>query len=110
MLYFINKNANYSQNDYNMKRIIILMSLLLNILFINSLKAQQVIVTDDSTYTTPANGAILDVKSTTKGFMPPRVALNSLTDTTTIPSRTNGLLIYNTGAGSLTDKGVYSFG
>jgi len=36
-------------------------------------KAQQVIVSDDASYTTPANGAMLDVKSTTKGFMVPRM-------------------------------------
>lgn len=69
--------------------------------------AQQVIVTDDASYTTPASGAMLDVKSTSKGFMPPRVALASLTDATTIASPATGLMIYNTGTGALTAKGIY---
>jgi hypothetical protein len=71
------------------------------------LNAQQVIVTDDATYTTPASGSMLDVKSTTKGFMPPRVALTSLTDASTIASPATGLMVYNTGSGALTDKGIY---
>ena len=58
--------------------------------------AQQVIVTDDASYTTPAAGAMLDVKSTSKGFMPPRVALTSLTDGSTVATPANGLIIYNT--------------
>ncbi len=74
---------------------------------VNAVQAQQVIVTDDANYTTPASSSVLDVKSTSKGFLPPRVALNSTKDVTTIASPTNGLLIYNTGAGTLTDKGLY---
>lgn len=69
--------------------------------------AQQVIITDSAKYTTPAAGAVLDVTSSSKGFLPPRIALNSLTDVTTVPSRTNGLMVYNTGTGTLTDKGMY---
>jgi len=69
--------------------------------------AQQVIVSDDASYTTPASGAILDVKSTSKGFMMPRVALASLTDQTTVASPATGLMVYNTGSGALTEKGVY---
>ena len=57
--------------------------LLITILFAGSALAQQVIVSDDANYTTPASGAVLDVKSTSKGFLPPRVALNSLKDQTT---------------------------
>lgn len=69
--------------------------------------AQQVIVSDDAAYTTPASGAMLDVKSTSKGFMMPRVALTSLTDQTTVASPATGLMVYNTGAGALTEKGIY---
>jgi hypothetical protein len=58
--------------------------------------AQQVIVTDDASYTTPASGSVLDVKSTSKGFMPPRVTLTGRTDATTITSPTTGLMVYNT--------------
>jgi len=59
------------------------------------LKAQQVIVTDDGSYTAPANGAMLDVKSTTKGFMVPRMTTaqrNTLGGTT--PA--NGVVVYDT--------------
>jgi hypothetical protein len=47
--------------------------------------------------TTPEASAKLDVYSTNKGFLPPRVTLTSGTDTTTIPSPATGLLVYNTG-------------
>jgi len=70
-------------------------------------KAQQVIITDDAAYTTPASGSMLDVKSTNKGFMPPRVALTSLNDASTIASPTTGLMVYNTGVAALNDKGIY---
>ncbi|WP_312903277.1 hypothetical protein [Chryseobacterium taichungense] len=55
----------------------------------------------------PDASAALDVTSTNKGFLPPRVALNSKTDVTTISSPTAGLLVYNTGAGSLKSAGMY---
>jgi hypothetical protein len=40
--------------------------------------------------------AALEIESTNKGFLPPRVALTSTTDITTIPSPAVGLLVYNT--------------
>jgi hypothetical protein len=58
----------------------------------------QVIITNDASYTTPASGAMLDVKASNKGFMPPRVSLTSTVDVTTIPSPASGLLVYNTNA------------
>ncbi|NDP21333.1 MAG: hypothetical protein GZ091_09675 [Paludibacter sp.] len=73
----------------------------------SSLKAQQVIVTDNASYTTPASGAMLDVNSTSKGFMPPRVALVSITDVTTIANPSTGLVVYNTGDVGLTVAGLY---
>jgi hypothetical protein len=63
---------------------------------INYSRAQQVIVTDDASYTTPATGAMLDVNSTNKGFLPPRVTLTGTEDATTITSPSSGLIIYNT--------------
>jgi len=69
--------------------------------------AQQVIVSDDPTYTTPASGSVLDVNSTSKGFMPPRVALAGISDVTTVQSPATGLMVYNTGAGALTEAGIY---
>ena len=47
--------------------------------------------------TTPANGAMLDVSSTDKGILIPRVALNSTINTSPItPAPTTSLLAYNT--------------
>lgn len=40
-----------------------------------------------------------------KGFLGPKVALNSPTDITTIPSPAVGLLVYNTGTGTLATSG-----
>ncbi|MEI7503846.1 MAG: hypothetical protein WCJ61_11235 [Paludibacter sp.] len=90
-----------------MKKTFTLIIFLCIIGIVNTANAQQVIVTDDAKYTTPASGAMLDVKSTSKGFMPPRVALTSLTDATTIVTPATGLMVYNTGTGALTDKGIY---
>jgi len=55
----------------------------------------------------PDASAALEVTSTNKGFLPPRVALSSKTDTSTISSPTAGLLVYNTGVGSLKSAGMY---
>jgi len=47
--------------------------------------------------TNPANGALLDINSSSKGFLLPKVTLTSTSDITTIsPSATVGLLVYNT--------------
>ncbi|MFZ4454984.1 MAG: hypothetical protein ACOYOT_02060 [Bacteroidales bacterium] len=61
--------------------------------------SQTVVVSDDPTYTTGASSAMLDVKSTNKGFLLPRVA-----DTTAISSPTAGLMIYDT-----TNKKVWMY-
>jgi hypothetical protein len=47
--------------------------------------------------TTPDASAKLDISSTNKGFLPPRITLTSLIDNTTIPNPATGLLVYNTG-------------
>jgi hypothetical protein len=47
--------------------------------------------------TTPDASAKLEVSSTNKGFLPPRVTLTSGTDNSTIPNPATGLLVYNTG-------------
>jgi hypothetical protein len=71
-----------------------------------SANSQVVIVTDDASYTTPASGAMLDVKSTNKGLLPPRVSLISITDVATIPSPTAGLIVYNTNASITNGQGI----
>ena len=48
--------------------------------------------------TSPDASAKLDVYSTNKGFLPPRVILSSSTDATTITSPAEGLLVYNLGS------------
>jgi len=65
------------------------------------LKGQGVIVTDDANYTTPASGAMMDVKSTTKGFMAPRVALTATNAASPLTLPSTELLVYNTATTSL---------
>ena len=48
--------------------------------------------------TTPNASAKLDVYSTNKGFLPPRVILTSATDASTIASPAEGLMVYNVGS------------
>ena len=51
--------------------------------------------------TSPDDGAILDISSTDKGLLIPRITLTGLNDNTTITPITTGLLIFNsTAAGS----------
>jgi hypothetical protein len=75
--------------------LIITMGLMLSFL---TTRGQVVIITDDASYTTPASGALVDLKSDTKGFLAPRVSLTSTTDVTTIASPVTGLLVFNTNA------------
>jgi microcystin-dependent protein len=56
--------------------------------------------------TSPNASAKLDVYSTNKGFLPPRVTLTSATDATTIASPAEGLLVYNLGSVGL-QSGYY---
>lgn len=55
--------------------------------------------------TTITSSSVLDIESTNKGVIFPRVALSSATDNSTIASPVAGLMVYNTGAGSLSYKG-----
>ncbi len=71
-----------------------LFSLLAIILVYSITILAQVSVNTDGS---PADSsAMLDVKSSNRGFLPPRVALDSLNDTLTISRPATGLLIYNT--------------
>lgn len=60
---------------------------------------------------TPNSSAILDVNvdglpsGSKKGFLGPKVALDSYTDQMTISSPATGLLVYNLGTGGLTYSG-----
>lgn len=56
---------------------------------------------------TPNASALVDMQSSNKGLLIPRVALTSVTDATTISSPATSLLVYNTGTGGLTPAGYY---
>jgi len=73
-----------------MKRIILFIA---SIFFSIHLFAQTGIGT-----TTPNASAKLDVFSTDKGFLPPRVTLTSATSASPITSPAEGLLVYNVGS------------
>jgi hypothetical protein len=65
----------------------------MSLLFGSTLFAQVAINTDGNS---PDNSAMLDVKSTSKGFLPPRVALTASNVAAPVTSPASGLLIYNT--------------
>ncbi len=65
---------------------------------------QNIVVTDDNVYN-GNNSAMLDIKSTNKGLLIPRIALNSMTDNNTIVSPATGLMIYDIGTNI--NKGFY---
>jgi hypothetical protein len=60
--------------------------------------ASQILAQTGIGTTTPNASAKLDVYSTNKGFLPPRVTITSASDATTIVSPAEGLLIYNLGS------------
>lgn len=64
--------------------------------------AQTVIVTDDAAYTTGQASAALDVKSTSKGFLPPRM---TAAQRTAVTSPAEGLLVFQTDG----TKGLYYY-
>jgi hypothetical protein len=61
----------------------------------------------------PSESALLDLTSTSKGLLPPRVALTTKSGTTTIASPTTGLIVYNTASagtgGDAVTPGYYFF-
>lgn len=70
------------------------------------LTAQQVIVTDDPAHTTPSTGAMLDVFSSDKGFLPPKVALTAANAASPITSPSTGLIVYNTATAGTSPNNV----
>ena len=67
-----------------------------------TLFSQTLIVTDDPTYTTGNASSVLDVKSSTKGFLAPRMLQ---TERSAIVSPAEGLLVYQTDG----NKGFYYY-
>ena len=84
-----------------MKRLSIFIATLL--LFSSTLFAQVAVNTDN---TAPDNSAMLDVKSASKGFLPPRMALTASNVAAPVTSPAAGLLIYNTATAGITPNNV----
>jgi len=55
----------------------------------------------------PHSSAIFDMSDSKRGFLPPRVALESLTDVNTIDNPKDGLLVFNTTTTGNIAKGYY---
>jgi hypothetical protein len=81
--------------------------LLLSLLMAAGSYAQSVGINDDNS--APNASAMLDVKSASKGFLAPRIALTGTTDESTISSPVAGLLIYNTATASDVTPGYYYY-
>lgn len=64
----------------------------------------QVSINDDNS--APDNSAMLDVQSTNKGILPPRVALTALNVADPITSPATGLFVYNTAANGTSPNNV----
>ena len=90
-----------------MKKVLLIAMILFAFVMQNSM-AQSVGINSDGS--TPNASAMLDVKSTNKGFLPPRIALTGTTDVTTISSPVAGLLIYNTSNTNDVTPGYYYYG
>ena len=57
--------------------------------------------------TSPNSSSVLDVNSSNKGVLLPRVALISTTDVATVLAPVKGLLVYNNGTAGLSPAGMY---
>ena len=73
------------------------------LLFSSTLFAQVAVNTDGIA---PDNSAMLDVKSASKGFLPPRVALTASNVAAPVASPAAGLLIYNTATAGIAPNDV----
>jgi hypothetical protein len=60
------------------------------------INAQQNVLITDNTTSLPDGSSLLELNSTNKGLLIPRVTLQSTTDATTISSPAHSLLVYNT--------------
>ncbi len=88
---------NFKLVKKSLRNAIYIMVILTHVL--EGVSAQTVVVTDDPSYTTGNASAMLDIKSTTKGILVPRVTLTaSLSNASPVSSPATGLLVYNEGA------------
>jgi hypothetical protein len=95
------KAQNHLSNSKNMKTLVIIGLFLLSIQFST---AQVGIGT-----TSPNASAQLDITSSNKGLLPPRVTLTGTGDATTIASPVAGLVVYNTATTSDVVPGFYYY-
>jgi hypothetical protein len=82
-------------------------AVILLLLFVTgySIKGQNVCISSDGS--APNSSAMLEVKSTSSGFLMPRLSLSSLTDASTISSPATSLLVWNTNASLTGGVGYY---
>ncbi len=73
---------------------------------INKVLSQNNVIISDVNNTTPDASSVLEVRSTSKGLLIPRVSLNSITDGTTIILPATSLLIFNTNPTMTNGAGV----
>lgn len=64
------------------------------IILATAANAQSVGINTDGS--TPDASAMLDIKSSTKGFLPPRIALTATNSASPVTTPATGLLVYNT--------------
>ena len=83
-------------------RFLVLLGLLMAIPGLSSFS--QVIISSDNSSAHPS--AMLEVKSTDKGFLPPRVALTAITAADPVVTPAVGLLVYNTASAGTTPDNV----
>ena len=89
--------------DYKKKHLLSLniIFIFIQFVFVNITNAQTGIGT-----TSPHASAKLEISSSNKGFLPPRIALTGTNDVTTIASPATGLVIYNTATSGTTPNNV----
>ena len=83
-------------------RFLVLLGLLMTIPGLSSFS--QVIISSDNS--SAHSSAMLEVKSTDKGFLPPRVALTAITAADPVVTPAVGLLVYNTAVAGTTPNNV----
>ncbi len=89
-----------------MKKSFKLVIIISSMLLINvQIYAQNVGISVDGS--TPDNSAMLDIKSSNKGLLIPRVPLTSATDATTISLPATSLMVYNTNTDGTAPNNVY---
>jgi hypothetical protein len=85
---------------YLLEKFVFMMKLQCVLIFVFSatlfFSQQNVLITDDNNALAPDGSSLLELNSTSKGLLIPRVALTSITDGTTITLPSTSLLVYNT--------------